>query len=255
MRQITTGLKNRNRSHFDTILDACRDALLSARRQNIVTNNGHEPGVVAMKIHALTCAAALVALPASAQEVALAIDLIPGHPVYHEFEKEAGVAMALSITPDQHGAMGPMELCEELQITAGLGHESGDELRLETIFVVPYKGMAIEGFYLPGDGTFGSNALVRGKDIARAMLDGIVSRAGIPPRILDEKKVEHEISCTPGEPVWFIAWHDVRPIGKEDPEDVIERARQRFLAVHESVVEHHATDQHLQAARRATSGG
>jgi hypothetical protein len=204
-----------------------------------------------MKIHALTCAAALVALPASAQEVALAIDLIPGHPVYHELEKEAGIAMALSITPDQHGATGLMELCEELRVAAGLGHESGDELRLETIFVVPYKGMAVEGYYLPGDGTFGSNALVRGKGIARAMLDGIVSRAGIPPRILDEKSVEHEISCAPGEPLWFVSWYDVRQISDEEPEAVIERARQRFLAVHQSVFEHNGAERHLQKAQRA----
>ena len=109
-----------------------------------------------MRIRALTCVAALAALPALAQEAALGIDLIPGHPVYHGRENEAGVAMALSITPDQDRATRLMELCEELRVAAGLGHESGDELRLETIFVVPYKGMAVEGLYLPRDGTVGS---------------------------------------------------------------------------------------------------
>jgi hypothetical protein len=208
-----------------------------------------------MRIRALTCAAAFAAVPASAQEAALGIDLIPGHPIYHERENEAGVAMALSITPHQDRATSLMELCEELRVAAGLGHESGDELRLETIFVVPYKGMAVEGLYLPSDGTFGSNALVRGNAIARATLDGIVSRAGIPPRILDETNVEHEISCAPGEPLWRIAWHDVGQIGDEEAEAVIERSRQRFLAVHRSVVEHNDTDQRLQEARRPALGG
>jgi hypothetical protein len=208
-----------------------------------------------MNIRAFVCIVALTAPPAVAQDVALGIDLIPGHPVHHERENEAGVAMALSITPNPARTTSLAELCEELRVATGLGHESGKELRLETIFVVPYKGMAVEGFYLPRDGTFGSNALVRGRDIARVTLDGIVSRAGIPPRILDEKNVEHEISCTPGEPLWFIAWSDVRQIGHEDPEVVIERAHQRFLAVHQSVVEHNATDPQLQAAQRGPNGG
>ena len=208
-----------------------------------------------MRMHALTCAAMLAALPASAQGVALAIDLIPGHPVYHELEKEAGVAMALSIAPNPEHMTSLAKLCEELRVAAGLGNENADELRLETIFVVPYKDMAVEGYYLPGDGTFGSNALVRGKGIARAALDDIVSRAGIPPRILDETNVEHEISCEPHGQRWYVAWSDVRRIGDEEPDAVIERAHDRFLAIHQSVVEHNATERHLQAARRGARGG
>ncbi|MGH6917251.1 MAG: hypothetical protein ACREJ0_06060, partial [Geminicoccaceae bacterium] len=131
----------------------------------------------------------LAAVPASAQEVAHGIDLILGHPVYHEDENEAGVAMALSITPDQGQTTNLMELCEELRVAAGLSNENGDELRLEVIFVVPYKGMAVEGYYLPRDGTLASDTLVRGKDIPRSTLDRIVARAGIPPRVLDETNV------------------------------------------------------------------
>jgi hypothetical protein len=208
-----------------------------------------------MRIRTLTCAVVLTALPASAQEAALGIDLIPGHPIYHENEKEAGVAMALSITPNPERTTSLAKLCEELRVATGLGNENGDELRLETIFVVPYKGMAVEGYYLPSDGAFGSNALLRGKDVARSTLDGIVSRAGIPPRVLDETKVEHEISCSPHEPVWSIAWSDVRQIGDEEPEAVIERARDRFLAVHQSVVQHNATDQHVRETQRTASDG
>jgi hypothetical protein len=208
-----------------------------------------------MRICILTCAAALAGVPASAQELALAIDLIPGHPLYHERENEAGVAMALSITPGQGRTTNLVELCEELRAAAGLGNENGNELRLETLFVVPYKGMAVEGYYLPSDGTFGSNALVRGNGIARPVLDRIVAHAGIPPRILDEANVEHEISCALGEPLWFIAWHDVRRIGDEEPDAVIERARLRFLAIHQSVVEHNATDGHLHKAQHATRDG
>jgi hypothetical protein len=208
-----------------------------------------------MRMHALTCAAVLAALPASAQGVALAINLIPGHPVYHGLEKEAGVAMALSIAPNPEHTTSLAKLCEELRVAAGLGNENGDELRLETIFVVPYKDMAVEGLYLPRDDAFGSNALVRGKGIARATLDGIVSRAGIPPRVLDEANVEHEISCEPHGQRWYIAWSDIRRIGDEQPEMVIERARTRFLAIHQSVVEHNDTDGDLQAAQRGARGG
>jgi hypothetical protein len=208
-----------------------------------------------MKLRAFTCVTMLAALPASAQEAALGIDLIPGHPIYHESDKEAGVAMALSITPDRDHPTRLIELCEELRVAAGLGDDNGEELRLETIFVVPYKGMAIEGYYLPRAGTLGSNALVRGKDIARSMLDDIVSRVGIPPRVLDEANVEQEISCSPHEPAWSIAWSDVRRIDDEEPEAVIERARQRFLEIHQSVVEHSAADGHLQKAQHTARDG
>jgi hypothetical protein len=208
-----------------------------------------------MDIRAFACIAMLTAAPAVAQEAALQIRLIPGHPVHHESEQEAGVAMALWITPGQPGATDLMELCEELRLAAGLRHERGDGLRLETIFVVPYKAMAVEGYYLPRDDTSGSNALLRGKDVARATLDGIVARAGIPSGLLDEAEVEHEISCAPGEPSWVITWTDLRPIGDEDPDAVIERAQQRFLAVHQSVLAHNAADQQLRAARRASDGG
>ena len=51
-----------------------------------------------MRIRALTFVVVVAAVPASAQEAALRVELIPGHPVYHETENEAGVAMALLIT-------------------------------------------------------------------------------------------------------------------------------------------------------------
>ena len=98
--------------------------------------------------------------------------------------------------------------------------------------------MAIEGYYLPTIDGHGSEALVRGKDIARETLDGIVGRAGIPARILDETGVEHELSCELGEPAWFLRWEDVRPVGGEDPDTVILRAQRRFMAVHQSIIEH-----------------
>ena len=207
-----------------------------------------------MYIRALLYIALLAAAPAIAEETALNIKLIPGHPVHHENKQEAGMAMALWITPGRPGATDLMALCEELRLGAGLGYESGG-LRLETIFVVPHKAMAIEGLYLPSDNTSESHALVRGKDMARASLDGILARAGIPPRILDEVGVEQEISCTPGEPSWVIAWTDLQPIGGEDLETVIERARQRFLTIHKSVLAYNGADQPLRAARRASHGG
>ena len=76
-----------------------------------------------MRIRALTCAAMVAAVPAFAQGAGLGVELMPGHPVYHEIEKEAGVAMALSIRRDNDRATNLTELCEELRVAAGLGNE------------------------------------------------------------------------------------------------------------------------------------
>jgi hypothetical protein len=195
-----------------------------------------------------------VAVPASAQEMALGIELLSGHPIYHEREHEAGVAMALAITPGKGDAPDLVRLCEELRVTAELGHEHGAGLGLETIFVVPYKGMVVEGYYWPKDGSLESSVLVPGGDVARGALDGIVARAGIPSGVLDETNVEHEISCSLDEPLWYVAWYDVRLIGDEAPDAVIEQAHRRFLAVHRSVVEH-GEQQQLQLAQRAARRG
>jgi hypothetical protein len=193
-----------------------------------------------MRICMLACAGMVAALAASAEEASPGIKLLPGHPIYHESEQEAGVAMALAITPAHDRAGGLMELCEELRRAAGLGIENGEGLRLEVIFVVPYKEMAIEGYYFPKDGTFEQGTLVPGSGVSRGALDGIVARAGIPPRVLDETNVEQEISCATGEPLWRVVWRDVRPIGGQDPDTVIESAYHRFMAIHRSVLEHRA---------------
>jgi hypothetical protein len=206
-----------------------------------------------MRIGMLTCAALAVAVPASAQEMALGVELLPGHPIYHERAHEAGVAMALTIAPGKGHAPDLVRLCEELRVTAGLGREHGDGLGLETIFVVPYKGMVVEGYYWPKDGSLESSVLVPGSAVARGALDGIVARAGLPPRVLDETNVEQEISCSLDEPLWFVAWYDVRPIGDEQPDAVIEQAHNRFLAIHRSVVEHGR--QQLQIAQEAARRG
>ena len=122
-------------------------------------------------------------------------------------------------------------------MTAALANEN-DALHIETIFVVPRKAMAVEGYYFPSDGTTDGSELVRSNAVAQAALDDILGRAGIPASVLDETDVDHEISCSLDEPYWYIAWYDVRPVGDAPPEAVIERARKRFMAVHEAVVEH-----------------
>ena len=208
-----------------------------------------------MRMQACMFALMAATLPASAQEQALEIELLPGHAIHHESEKEAGVAMALSVTPGDETATDLAESCERLRLAAGLADERGDELRLETIFVVPRKAMAVEGYYLPKDGSFDTSALVRGGDVQRSTLDAILERAGIPPHVLDETAVEHEISCEPGQPRWHVVWQDVRPLGDETPDAVIERAYRRFMAVHQSVVEHGAQQRHLQNAHRMATGG
>lgn len=190
-----------------------------------------------MRIMASTCLAAITAMAAPAQAARLAVDLLPGHPIYHESAQEAGVVMAVSITPGDSQVADLKGLCEELRVTAGLARDN-DNVPLEVIFVVPYKGMAIEGYYLRADAASGSETLVRGNDIDRAKLDGIVARAGIPARILDETKVEHEISCELNKPTWLLRWEDIRPVEGERPDAVIESARQRFMAIHRSIIEH-----------------
>jgi hypothetical protein len=194
-----------------------------------------------MKICALTYAAAIGAIgavPASAEAPALVIDLLPGHPVYHERAREAGVVMAISITPGEAAAVDLRALCEELRVAAGLRRESSDGVPLEVIFVVPYKGLAIEGYYLPADGAPGGEALIQGNAIARTTLEGIVARGGFPAGILDETEVEHEISCELGEPAWLLRWEDIRPVEGEQPDTVIDSAHRRFMTLHRSVVEH-----------------
>ena len=211
-----------------------------------------------MRVCALACAGAIAAVPASAQDLGLVVDLLPGHPVYHEHEGEAGVVMAISITPGKVGAADLKEICEELRVAAGLGREKGVNLPLEVIFIVPYKNMAIEGYYLPADGTLGGETLVRGRGIARETLDGIVSRAGVPSGVLDETDVEHEISCEMSEAAWLIRWEDVRLLHDEEPDTVIERAYSRFTTIHRSVVEHTTgtqPDVRLGKARGTTKRG
>jgi hypothetical protein len=195
------------------------------------------------------------AVPAFAQEAPLGITLLRGHPLYHESAQEAGVAMGLSIAPQDDHSTDLVELCHELRRAAGLGGENGDQLRLETIFVVPYKEMAVEGYYWPEDGGSGTGALVRGSGVSRETLDAIVTRAGIPPSVLNETNVEHEISCETGEPLWHVSWQDVRLTGNEDPDTVIERAYHRFMAIHQAVVEHNAKGQYLQKAQHTIPGG
>lgn len=207
-----------------------------------------------MRYCILTCAAIIAAAPAAAQQATQRIELLSGHPIYHESEREAGIAMALSIAPAHDQAATLTALCEELRNAAGLPPKNEEELRLETIFVVPYKGMIVEGYYWPEDGPSGKGELVAGKSVARQTLDDIVTRAGVPPRVLDETNVEQEISCQTGEPLWHVVWHDVRPIGDEEPESVIERAHDRFLAIHQSVIEHNGKQHALERNPGADAG-
>jgi hypothetical protein len=180
------------------------------------------------------------AAAAFAQDSAPTITLLPGHPVYHESEREAGVTMAVSINLNAAPASVGSLLCEELRRAAGLTNKNEDDLHLETIFVVPRKQMAIEGYYWAKDGTSQRSILVAGHHVVRTALDSILARAGIPPHVLDETNVEHEISCEIAKPHWYIAWSDVQPIGDAMPETVIELARHRFMTIHRAVVDHNS---------------
>ena len=190
-----------------------------------------------MKLRLFACAFVFAAMPAFANDDVDGITLIHGHPIYHETVKEAGVTMGLSVTGDQPHTAPLAELCDELRDAAGLRSEVRDDLKLRALFVVPYKGMVVEGYYLPEDKNLQDYALIQGVKVDRQVLDGIIARAGIPPRVLDETDVEQEISCQVHEPLWSISWQDVKPIGNEEPEPVIERARERFMSIYPTVVD------------------
>lgn len=190
-----------------------------------------------MKLHPIACAVMIASTPAIARDAANGVNLIHGHPIHHEAVNEAGVSMGLSVTGDQTYAPPLSEMCEGLRVAGGLSTEIRGNLTLEALFVVPYKAMAIEGLYLPPDGDPEGYALVPGTRPDRSVLDAIVARVGIPPSVLDETDVEHEISCRTNEPLWTISWQDVRPIGNDAPDVVIERARNRFMAIYISVSE------------------
>jgi hypothetical protein len=191
-----------------------------------------------MKTCALSCLSMLAAVGALAEEPLLAVELLPGHPIHRAAAAEAGAVMGLTI--GQGGSSTSLEaLCDELRVAAGLSPDNGRDLPLEVVFVVPYKAMAIEGFYLPANGTADLERLVPGSIVVeRVVLDSIVARAGMPPSLLDETGVEHEISCETKRPSWLLRWEDVRSLDGEAPEVVIERAYARFIAIHQAVVEH-----------------
>ena len=176
--------------------------------------------------------------PKPAANDTFTIDLLLGHSVYDEREQVAGVVTAISITPSQQNAVDLTSICEELRLAARLEDLTSDGLALETLFIVPYKGMAIEGYYFSTRDALDDAMLVPGWNAAREVIDDIVSRAGFPPNVLDETNVEHEISCEVNEPSWHVRWEDVRPIDSKKPDTVIEHAHNRFMAIHQDVVDH-----------------
>ena len=201
-----------------------------------------------MKLRLFAYALVLAALPASAQDDVDGITLIHGHPIYHETSNEAGVTMGLSVAGDQPHTAPLAELCNELRAAAGLRRETRKGLKLRALFIVPYKAMIVEGYYLPQDDGLEIHALIPGVKVERPVLDGLMARAGLPPNVLDEVNVEQEVSCQIEEPLWSISWQDIRPVGNEAPETVIERARERFMSIYLSVL-HRAKQAGLQTTK------
>ena len=190
-----------------------------------------------MKRHIFAAATVLFATQASAGDAPYVVTLIHGHPIHHETAKEAGIAMGLSIKGGTTYASSLSDSCRELQRFAELPGMIGDDLKLDTLFIVPYKEMAVEGLYLPADGSFGSRALVSGKRLGRSTIESVIIDAAIPAFVLDEANVELEVSCQLHEPLWAIIWQDIRKIGGREPEAVIEQARLRFMAIYRIVAQ------------------
>jgi hypothetical protein len=205
-----------------------------------------------MRIRLLIWAIALVAHPVASDEVSLRIDVLYGHPIYRQQAHEAGVVTGMTISVDEVQAALLTAPCERLRAAASLAREAGDEIPLQTIFVVPRKGMAIEGYYFPSDGNLERAVLIPGQSVARPALDRIMALAALPPALLDEINVNLEISCRIAEPLWLISWYDIRRIGDAQPEAVVEVARRRFMAIHRWVVEYGAENRALaQRVRRS----
>jgi hypothetical protein len=198
-----------------------------------------------MRIRLLIWAVVLVALPVASDEISPRIDILYGHPVYRQHAREAGVAMGMTISVNEVQAALLTGPCERLRAAASLAREAGGGLPLQTLFVVPSKGMAIEGYYFPSDGNPGRAVLIPGRPVTRSALDRIMALAAIPPALLDEISVSVEISCRITEPLWVISWHDIRRIGDAQPEAVVEVARRRFKAIYRSVVEYGAKNRAL----------
>lgn len=204
-----------------------------------------------MKSRLFACAVMLAAAPASAEDAVKGITLVHGHPIHHEAAKRAGVTMGVSISGKQPHTAPLVRLCDELRIAAGLRLKVRKEFTLQAVFVVPRKEMAVEGYYLPANGDPEFYALIPGMKVARAFLKDTLARAGMPPHILDEADVEHEISCHTDEPRWTMSWQDIRPVGDERPETVIERARERFMAVYRNILKRaQKPERHTKKSRR-----
>ena len=119
-----------------------------------------------MKICAFGCLVIVSISAAAAEEPLLAIDLLGGHAIHHAAEAKAGAVMGIAIARGR--APTDLEgLCDELRVAAELEVEDDRDLPLRVVFIVPYKAMAIEGFYLPLDGTPGLERLVPGRDVDR----------------------------------------------------------------------------------------
>jgi hypothetical protein len=198
-----------------------------------------------MRIRLLTWAVVLVALPVASDEISPRIDILYGHPIYRQQAREAGVAMGITISVNKVQAALLTGPCERLRAAASLAREAGGGLPLQTLFVVPSKGMAIEGYYFPSDGNPGRAVLIPGRPVTRSALDRIMALVAIPPALLDEFNVDLEISCRITEPLWVISWHDIRRTGDTQPESVVEVARRRFMTIHRSVVEYGAKNRAL----------
>jgi hypothetical protein len=188
-----------------------------------------------MRIYLFTWALALAALPAAADEAKLRIELLHGHTIYREQVREAGVATGLTLSVNEEQAAVLTEPCEHLRAAASLANELSDGSHLRVLFIVPRKGMAVEGYYFPADRDLKRAALKPGGVVARPTLDRIIAGAGIPSVLLDEDGVELEISCHVNDPLWVIAWLDVRRIGDRRPEAVVDAARLRFMTIHRQV--------------------
>ena len=206
-----------------------------------------------MRISALTCAAALMAVPASAQALGPAIELLPGHPVYHERAREAGVVMAISITQRPRRRHGPNELCEELRVAAGLERHRGAEL--------PPRGDLRRAVQRDGDRRVLSADRRRAR--RRGARPGQGDRAeharrdrgarGDSGRLLDEPAVEQELSCAARRAGLAASLGGHPAVGGAGPDPVIESAYRRFMTIHRSIVEHSRAAHRRRSCRRKAS--
>ena len=185
-----------------------------------------------MRACALSCAVAMVAVPASATNLGLVVDLLPGHAIYDEGARQAGV-----VRRSDHAGPGHGDRSEGALRRVACGCRAAARARpasSEVIFVVPHKAMAIEGTSADGRRARERSAGCRRRRCEGNARPHLRGRAGIPSGLWTKRRSSTRVACELDEPAWHVRWQDVRLLDGQEPDAVIDQAYSRFAAIHQA---------------------